>query len=248
MGEKMSKNVAIIFAGGVGQRMQNGALPKQFLELHGKPIIIYTLEKFQNDNNIDEIVIVCVKDWEGFLQKKLDLFGITKAVKILTGGASAIESQFIGIQYVKQHSAASDNTIVLLHDGVRPLVDQQTIDANIKSVQKNGSAITVVPAIETIGFSDHSGRLEKTVDRSKCVMARAPQSYYLKDIYEVHLRAQKDDKTDFIDSATMMQYYGHDLYTVEGGTNNIKVTTPTDFYIFRAILDAQENQQIFGGE
>lgn len=244
----MGKNVAIIFAGGVGQRMHNGALPKQFLELHGKPIIIYTLEKFESNPNISDIVIVCVKGWESFLQKKLSLFGITKVIKILTGGKSAIESQFIGIQYVNDLYEDDKETVVLLHDGVRPLVDEKTINKNIDSVRKNGSAITVVPAIETIGFSDDSGKLEKTVDRSKCVMARAPQSYFLSDIHQVHLLAKRENKSDFIDSATMMQYYGHKLYMVVGETNNIKVTTPTDFYIFRAILDAQENEQVFGGK
>lgn len=243
----MSKNIAIIFAGGVGQRMQNGALPKQFLELHGKPIIIYTLEKFQTNSQIDSIVVVCVSGWEDYLQKKLELFGITKVDKILTGGETAIKSQFIGLDYVQSQISEGEDDVVLLHDGVKPLIDKNTIDKNIESVHQNGSAITVVPAIETIGFKGESGKLERTFDRSKCVMARAPQSYYLSDIYNLHLRAQKDQRNDFVDSATMMQYYDHELYTVEGQTNNIKITTPTDFYIFRAILDAQENQQVFGG-
>lgn len=241
-------NYAIIFAGGVGRRMHNGALPKQFLELHEKPIIIYTLEKFEHDQNIDGIVVVCVKGWEQYLQKKIDLFNLVKVNKILAGGSSAIESQFIGLEYVKKHLSSDDNTVVLLHDGVRPLIDEVTIDKNIASVRANRSAITIVPAIETIGFSDTDGELDKFVDRSKCVMARAPQSYYLNDIFNTHLKAREDENFDFVDSATMMQHYGFKLHTVRGNTNNIKVTTPTDFYIFKAILDAQESAQIFGGD
>lgn len=239
-------NYAIIFAGGVGKRMHNGALPKQFLELHSKPIIIYTLEKFERNKNIDGIVVVCVSGWEEYLQNKIDLFGLKKIRKILTGGSSAIESQFIGIEFVKKELTNNDDTIILLHDGVRPLIDEKTINDNVKSVEENGSAITIVPAIETIGFSNKSGEIDKFVDRSKCVMARAPQSYFLNDIYNAHLEVQKNGNVDFIDSATMMQSLGIKLHTVLGNTNNIKVTTPTDFYIFRAILDAQENQQIFG--
>lgn len=237
-------NYAIIFAGGVGNRMQNGALPKQFLELNDKPIIIYTLEQFEYNDMIDGIIVVCVAGWEDYLQKKLDFFGITKVTKILTGGSSAIESQFIGLDFI--NNLGEGNSIVLLHDGVRPLIDQETITKNVECVQKNGSAITVVPAIETISFSGEEGKITKLIEREKCLMARAPQSYLLKNIYNAHLMAQKENRIDFIDSATMMEHYGFDLFTVEGSTSNIKVTTPTDYYIFKAIIDARSNQQVFG--
>ncbi|MDG2978942.1 IspD/TarI family cytidylyltransferase [Latilactobacillus curvatus] len=238
-------NYAIIFAGGVGNRMQNGALPKQFLELNNKPIIIYTLDQFEMNEAIDGIVVVCVSGWEDYLQKKIDLFGIKKVVKILTGGSSAIESQFIGLDYINKLN--QEDSIVLLHDGVRPLIDQKTINDNVKCVQERGSAITVVPAIETISFSGEEGKITELIDRDKCLMARAPQSYLLKNVYNAHLKAQAENRTDFIDSATMMEHYGYDLYTVEGSTKNIKVTTPMDYYIFKAILDAQNNEQVFGG-
>lgn len=238
-------NYAIIFAGGVGNRMKNGAMPKQFLELHNKPIIIYTLEKFERNSEIDQIIVVCVKGWEKYLQDKISLFGLKKVVKILTGGVTAVQSQFVGLQYIHDLDNSS-NAIVLLHDGVRPLIDDKTITKNVQSVRNNGNAITVVPAIETIGFISDNEKLDKFMDRSKCVMARAPQSYYLDDIYGTHLKAQAEGNESFVDSATMMQHYGTALCTVEGNTNNIKVTTPTDFFIFRAILDAEENQQIFG--
>lgn len=240
-------NYAVIFAGGVGRRMNNGALPKQFLEVHGKPIIIYTLEKFERDENIDGIVVVCVAGWEDYLQKKVDLFGIKKLKGILTGGKESSDSQFIGVKYVMDELEHDAQTVVLLHDGVRPLIDQKTIDANIAMVQAKGTAITVVPAIETIGVGATAGKLDQFVDRSKCVMARAPQSYRLESLYNTFVQSQTEGRHDFIDSATMMQHYGHELFTVMGSTDNIKVTTPTDFYIFRAILDAQENSQIFGG-
>lgn len=240
-------NYAIIFAGGVGRRMHNGALPKQFLELDNKPIIIYTLEKFENNDQIDGIVVVCVSGWEDYLQKKINAFGLKKVVKILTGGETAVGSQFIGLDYVKKELKADDRTIVLLHDGVRPMIDDDTIDKNIESVKKHRSAITAVPAIETIGFSSELGKLDELLDRSKCVMARAPQSYYLDDIYATHMQAQQDNEDKFVDSASMMMHYGHKLYTVEGSTDNIKITTPTDFFIFKALIEAQKSEQIFGG-
>lgn len=239
-------NYAVIFAGGVGRRMNNGALPKQFLEVHGKPIIIYTLEKFERDPLIDAIVVICVSGWEDYLQKKLELFGLKKVVKILTGGKEAIDSQYIGLKYVYDNLEHDEQSVVLLHDGVRPLIDQDTINRNIATVKEKGTAITVVPAIETIGVGATAGKLDQFVDRSKCVLARAPQSYRLESLFETFTQAQAENHHEFVDSATMMQFYGHELFTVLGSTDNIKVTTPTDFYIFRAILDAQENLQVFG--
>lgn len=238
----------VIFAGGVGRRMNNGALPKQFLEVHGKPIIIYTLEKFERDENIDGIVVVCVAGWETYLEDKIERFGLKKVKKVLTGGKESSDSQYIGVQYVYNELPHDENSAVLLHDGVRPLIDQDTIDRNIAMVHEKGTAITVVPAIETIGVGQKAGQLDRFVDRSKCVLARAPQSYRLEVLHDTFERAHAEKRNDFIDSATMMQYYGYQLYTVTGSTDNIKVTTPTDFYIFRAILDAQENSQIFGGQ
>lgn len=240
-------NYTVVFAGGVGRRMRNGALPKQFLELHGKPIIIYTLEKFEQNNSIDAIIVVCVSGWEDYLQEKIELFGLKKIVKILTGGSSAEASQFIGLDYISKNLENDDDTVVLLHDGVRPLIDQELINQNIDSVKKYGSAITVTPAIETVGYSDSPGTLTRFVDRSKCVMAKAPQSYLFKELFAARVQAEIDQQNDFIDSATMMQYYGHQLHTVEGSPNNIKITTPTDYFIFKAITDAEESQQIFGG-
>lgn len=241
-------NYGVIFAGGVGRRMNNGALPKQFLEVHGKPIIIYTLEKFERDINIDGIVIVCVSGWEDYLQDKISQFGLKKVKKILTGGKESSDSQYIGVKYIFDELPHDEHTCVLLHDGVRPLIDQATIDKNIAVVHEKGTAITVVPAIETVGVGQNAGELDRFVDRSKCVLARAPQSYRLEDLHRVFERAHAEHRNDFIDSATMMQHYGYSLYTVTGSTDNIKVTTPTDFYIFRAILDAQESSQIFGGQ
>ncbi|NLR09052.1 MULTISPECIES: 2-C-methyl-D-erythritol 4-phosphate cytidylyltransferase [Lactobacillaceae] len=241
-------NYAIVFAGGVGRRMNNGALPKQFLELNNKPIIIYTLEQFEMNNNVDGIIVVCVSGWKEYLRKKIDLFGLKKVKKILTGGSSALESQFVGVRYIKENLVVNGkDTYVLLHDGVRPLVDQETINSNIKDVKIYGSAITVVPAIETIAISSTNSKISKLLNRDDCLMARAPQSYRLDKLWRTYLEAKNDENLSFIDSATMMQTYGCELHTVLGKTNNIKVTTPVDFYIFKAIMDARMNEQVFGG-
>lgn len=237
-------NVALIFAGGTGQRMNSKTLPKQFLELHGKPIIIYTLEQFEYHNEIDAIVIVCVDGWHEYLNNKLNYFGIKKVKSIVSGGKTGQESIKNGIDEI--HKLYEEDTIVLIHDGVRPIIDNELISKNIACVKKNGNSITISPATETIVRIDENDKINTVIDRNKCRIAKAPQCFYLKDIYNAHNKAYKENKLDYIDSASLMKAYGYQLYTVEGSAENIKITTPVDFYIFRAIIDAKENSQIFG--
>lgn len=233
-------NVALIFAGGTGVRMENHITPKQFLELNGKAIIIYTLEVFDRHPEIDAITVVCIKNWINHLQKLIDDEGLSKIVSVVPGGNNTQESQYIGLKEINSWANTDDSTIVLIHDGVRPLVDKETITRNIESVKKNGSAITTVPSIETIVYIDETECLNEIVDRKRCRMARAPQSYHLGEILDIHNRAISDGKLDFIDSACMMQFYGKYLHTVEGNDDNIKITTPKDFYLFKAIVEANE--------
>ena len=237
-------NIALIFAGGTGQRMNTASKPKQFLELHGKPIIIYTLEHFQYHNLIDGIILVCLADWIPYCKELLEKYHIDKVAKIVPGGSNGQESIFNGLKAASEYYP--EDSVVLIHDGVRPLINEQVITDDIASVKTNGSAITVSPAIETIVRKQQDGHVGDIFDRSSCEMAKAPQCFYLKDIYDVHLRARKEGKDDFIDSASIMQHYGHELSTVLGPAENIKITTPSDFYIFRAIIDARENMQIMG--
>lgn len=237
-------NIAIIFAGGTGQRMNTAAKPKQFLELHGKPIIIYTLEHFQEHPQIDGIVLVCLKDWIPYCRELLARFGISKVQAIVPGGSSGQESIFRGLEAAQK--LYPQDSVVLIHDGVRPLINAQLITDVIDCVEKNGSAVTVAPAIETVVVKKQDGHIGDIMDRSRCEMAKAPQCFYLKDIYGAHLRAIAEDKHDFIDSAGLMKHYGFRLSTVVGSSENIKITTPIDFYLFRAIIDARENMQILG--
>lgn len=236
-------NIAIIFAGGTGKRMNTRSKPKQFLELHSKPILVYTLEVFNKHPEIDGIILVILEDWIRYCEELIDKFRLYKVKAVIGGGESAFQSQRNGLN--KAAELFGDDAIVLIHDGVRPLVDEETISRNIESVKKHGTGITVTPAIETITVKTETGEIGQIIERSKVEMARAPQSFYLKDILDAHNKAEVDEK-EFIDSASMMQHYGHALYTVEGSPENIKITTPNDFYTFRALVDARENSQIFG--
>ena len=237
-------NIAAIFAGGSGVRMHTKSRPKQFLELNGKPIIIYTLELFDNHPQVDTIVVACIDSWIPFLKKMIRKFEITKVVEIVPGGETGQDSIYNALQAAERAADGKDAT-VMIHDGVRPLITEQTITDNINTVEEFGSCITCVPATETFVVSQADGSLE-IPSRANSLIARAPQSFHLSDIMTAHRRAISEGMHDFIDSCTMMSHYGYTLKTIIGPMENIKITTPTDFFIFRAMVEVHENQQIFG--
>lgn len=228
---------AMVFAGGSGKRMKINSVPKQFMELNGKPIIIYTLEHFERNEQINNIAVSCIKGWENHLKELLEKFHITKVKWIVEGGNTGQESIFNGLKVLYENNPK--DTIVLVHDGVRPLINDELINDNIKKVIECGNAITVAPAIETIMTINHdSKKVLEMIDRHSCMLARAPQSFYLKDLYNAHLQMQAQNRNDLIDSATMMKECGYELYVVDGPAENIKITTPTDFYMFKAFVEA----------
>lgn len=238
-----ANNIAVIFAGGSGRRMNNDGKPKQFLELKGKPIIIYTLELFDQHPEIDGIVVVCLESWIEQLKQLLHKFNIRKVVDIVPGGATGQDSIYSGIKATSQ--LYSPESIVLIHDGVRPLINAQTISDNIKSVKQYGSCITCVPTIETFVVANADGHFD-IPERKDSLIARAPQSFVLKDILTVHEDARQNNRHDYIDSCSLMNHYGYKLHTIIGPVENIKITTPMDYFVFKTMVEVHEVQQVFG--
>lgn len=236
-------NIALIFAGGTGHRMNSRSKPKQFLQLHGKPILIHTLEYFEEHAEIEAICVVCLEGWEKELRMELDRYDIKKVRWITKGGATGHESIYNGLKAIENDCMADD--IVLIHDGVRPLISEELISANIESVKKNGNAITVEKANETVISVNPEGKVENVPDRKSMRTAKAPQSFYYKDILCVHEKAKKDGYKA-VDSCHLMNHYGHELYTIDSTPFNIKIAQPSDYYVFRALYEARENSQIFG--
>lgn len=237
-------NIALIFAGGTGQRMNTKSTPKQFLKLHDKPIIVYTMEQFQFHPEIDGIVVACLESHISYVEQLAKQFSLDKVKAVVPGGATGQESIFRGLQEIEKQFPKE--TVVLVHDGVRPLVDAETISSCLACVREKGNAVTVVPAQETVVADCKDGIVGEIMNRSRCLMARAPQCFKLEELIGCHRKAMEEGREDFIDSASLMQNYGYDLYTAPGKMENIKITTPMDFYIFRAIIDVRENSQIFG--
>ncbi len=240
-------NIAVIFAGGIGQRMRTKTLPKQFLTLHKKPIIIHTLDVFENCSEIDAIVVACVKDWIPYFQNLLQQWGIKKVVSVVSGGETGQISIYNALCEAEK-IAQGRESIVLIHDGVRPVVTDELLKNNIKNVQKYGSAITTAKVKETLVIVNDDGWVDNVPNRQCSRVAKAPQSFWLRDILSAHRKALDEGKTNFIDSCTMMYYYGYHLHLIEGAEENIKITTPSDLYVLRALMDGEENAQIYGYE
>lgn len=236
-------NIAVIFAGGSGKRMNTKDKPKQFLLIHGKPIIVHTIEIFQNHNEIDKIIVVCIEQWIPYMEKMKFNYRLDKISKIVPGGKTGQLSIYNGLQAAKKLFGTDDN-IVLIHDGVRPLINNQTITDNIFSVKENGSAITCTLAKETVVLVNEDNNIESVPKRDKLRLAKAPQSFWLDEILEADELAIKNGDINVIDSCTLMQMVGKPLNVVIGPSENIKITTPDDFYTFRALYDARENQQL----
>ena len=234
---------ALIFAGGTGQRMNTKSKPKQFLELYGKPIIIYTIEHFEYHQEIDNIVVVCLESWIEELQFMLNRYSIKKVKKILAGGNTGHDSIYLGLCGMEDFMEKDD--IVLIHDGVRPLINEELISHNIAMVKKYGNAITTEAVRESIVQCEDGETIAKVPPRNEMYTAKAPQSFYYERILELYGQAQKDEiKT--IDSAHLCSIYGEPMHMVKSTRNNIKITEPTDYYIYRALYEAMEGRQIFG--
>ena len=240
-------NIGVIFAGGVGSRMHSKDRPKQFLELYNKPIIIHALEHFENNDEIDAVVIACIEDWIPYLEKLLYKFRIEKVKKIVPGGKTGQLSIYNGLKAAEEVSGG-EKSIVLIHDGVRPLINSELLSDNIACVKEFGSAITAGIVKETIVVVGEDLDVEQVPSRAKSRVAKAPQSFWLDDILAIHEQALADGEDNSIDSCTLMKRYGKHLHMIDGPYENIKITTPDDFYTMRAILEAKENSQIYGLE
>ena len=241
-------NIAVIFAGGVGSRMHSKERPKQFLEMYNKPIIIHTLEHFQNHPMIDAIVVVCIESWISYLNELLYKFRIEKVKKVVPGGETGQLSSYHGLKAAKE-VANEEKAVVLIHDGVRPLITEKLITNNIEAVRRYGSAITTAKVKETIlVVNEQDSSIDYVPSRNNSRVAKAPQSFWLDEILSAQEKALAKGERDWIDSCTLMQEYGFKMHLIDGPSQNIKITTPEDFYTMRAILEAKENEQIYGFE
>ena len=220
---------AVIAAAGSGTRM-GADIPKQFMEVGSKPVLAYTLEKFQNNPRISEIVIVTREDSIVLCKDIADIWGISKVSVITEGGATRQESVVKGISQLSR----SDG-YVLIHDGARPLISDSAIDKCIDSVIENKAAAVGVRMKDTVKYSDNGKFITKTVDRSRLWLIQTPQAFDIQLISDCHKKAVSEG-FEATDDCMLAEHYGIDVALVEGEYENIKITSPADIYVMEGLL------------
>lgn len=241
-------NFAIVLAAGVGQRMRNGGLPKQFLKLMGKPVIIYTLEKFEECEEIDKVVIVCHGAYIDYMENLLSLYQIKKVEKVIVGGSDRQSSLLCGLDTILQCGGSQDD-IVVIHDGVRPLVSMATIRENIRVAGQYGCAITVHPVTESVVITEsEDAGLTDFKKRADTYSMTAPQTFKLGNIRDAYHKVDltKDRDVPLLDAAMVYAQAGGEVHLVKEQGVNLKITTPEDFYYLKALLELEEHKYIFG--
>lgn len=241
-------NIAIIFAGGVGQRLNNGenSTPKQFLKINDKPIIIRTLELFQTHKDIDKIYISIHPDYYEYMQELVKYYYITKTSGIVNGGKTGQESIYNALKLAQKENP--QDSIVLIHDGVRPNITEEVITKNIECTKKNGNAITCTSCFETILISENGINPEHVPYRKDTYAAQAPQTFHLGEVIEAHeiTRKTNPNYTDIADTCTLYKTLNKKTFMVKGNRGNIKITTIEDLYILRALIRYKEDLEAFG--
>lgn len=241
-------NIAIIFAGGIGQRLNNGenSTHKQFLKINDKPIIIRTLELFQTHKDIDKIYISIHPDYYEYMQKLVKYYYITKTAGIVNGGKTGQESIYNALKLAQKENP--QDSIVLIHDGVRPNITEEVITKNIECTKKNGNAITCTSCFETILISENGINPEHVPYRKDTYAAQAPQTFHLGEVIEAHeiTRKTNPNYTDIVDTCTLYKTLNKKTFMVKGNRGNIKITTIEDLYILRALIRYKEDLEAFG--
>ena len=233
----MSKNLALIIAGGAGIRMGQD-IPKQFLHVYDRPVIIYTLEVFQKHPNIDGIEIACLPGWHDILRAYCRQFNITKLLNIVDGGINGQDSIRNGVFDLEKNFAPDD--IVVIHDAIRPLISEDIISDNIRVCQTYGNAVTVVPCAEAMLLAENATCSNGQVPRNLLRKTQTPQSFRLGEFAQVHRDALKNGITASVASCTLYIEMGKKMYFSIGSEKNLKLTTVEDIEIFKALLNLRK--------
>jgi 2-C-methyl-D-erythritol 4-phosphate cytidylyltransferase len=233
-------NIGLIIAGGVGSRMKLKT-PKQFLKVFDKEVVFYTLEAFQKNRDIDAIVTVCLQGWEEVLLRGAKEYGITKMLEqpnngIVAGGDTGMHSLRNGMLYLKENY--DTDSIVVIHDAVRPLVSQDIITANVVGVENYGNAITTVPTTEALlqVDKDNTNVSSTVVDRQYIARTQTPQSLRLEKFIWAHEEAVKRGIVDSVATCTLLVELGEEVNLILGDATNFKITTQEDINLMKAYL------------
>lgn len=232
-------NTALIIAGGSGARMHQD-IPKQFLTVNEKPVIVYTLEAFQKAPEIDVIAVVCISGWEQVLWAYANQFNITKLKHVVPGGENGQVSIRNGVFELEKNYSKDD--VVLIHDAIRPMVSEEIISDCIVKTKQFGCAIASVPCAEAMLETEDGILADKSYPRENLRRTQTPQGFHIGDICELHRNALEKGITNSVASCTLMIEMGQRVYFSAGSEKNIKLTTVEDIDIFKALLLAKRSE------
>lgn len=229
-------NIGLIIAGGSGNRMHQD-IPKQFITVNERPVIVYTLEAFEKHPEIDAIAVVCISGWEQVLLAYAKQFNISKLKYVVPGGLNGQDSIRNGVFELEKHFAPDD--LVLIHDAIRPMVSAEIISDNIRVAKQYGNAITVIPCAEAMMQTQDGVKSSGSFPRDNLKRTQTPQAFRIGDICDLHRRALEAGITNSVASCTLKIEMGEQVYFSSGSEKNIKLTTVEDIDIFKALLAAK---------
>lgn len=231
-------NIALLIAGGSGNRMRQD-IPKQFLTVNERPVIVYTLEAFEKHPEIEAIAVVCIEGWEQVLWAYAKQFNISKLKYVVPGGKTGQDSIRNGVYELAKHYDSDD--LVLIHDAIRPMVSAEIISDNIRVARENGNAITVIPCAEAMLETENGISSVGSYPRDRLKRTQTPQAFKIGDICDLHKRALEAGITNSVASCTLMIEMGEQVFFSAGSEKNIKLTTVEDIDIFKALLVAKRS-------
>ena len=232
------KNYVILLAGGSGKRMKS-EIPKQFIEVEGKPIIVYSIENFQRNNQIEKIVVVCIKEWINHLKKIIKKYKLSKVEWIIEGGSTSHDSIRNGVFFLMDKINSED--IIVIHDAVRPILPQKALNAVISVARSRGNASSSIVCHPPIVYTDDFESGISDVDREHVMLTASPQAFKYSNALKYYKKAEEENKHDFTFTSSLFIHYGERIYFAKGTTSNIKITQKEDLALFRALLTVQED-------
>lgn len=232
-------NIALLIAGGSGNRMHQN-IPKQFITVNERPVIVYTLEAFEKHPEIDDIAVVCIEGWNHILWAYAKQFNITKLKYVIPGGENGQDSIRNGVFELEKHYKPDE--LVLIHDAIRPMVSAEIISDNIRVAREYGNAITVIPCAEAMLQTEDGVESVGSYPRDRLKRTQTPQAFMIGDICNLHRRALESGITNSVASCTLKIEMGEQVYFSTGSEKNIKLTTVEDIDIFKALLVAKRSE------
>ncbi|EAF1796001.1 2-C-methyl-D-erythritol 4-phosphate cytidylyltransferase [Listeria monocytogenes] len=227
---------AQILAGGKGTRMGNVSMPKQFLPLNGKPIIVHTVEKFILNTRFDKILISSPKEWMNHAEDNIKKYISDDRIVVIEGGEDRNETIMNGIRFVEKTYGLTDDDIIVTHDAVRPFLTHRIIEENIDAVLETGAVDTVIEALDTIVESSNHEVITDIPVRDHMYQGQTPQSFNMKKVYSHYQNLTPEKKQILTDACKICLLAGDDVKLVKGEIFNIKITTPYDLKVANAII------------